>query len=73
MNVIDDPYNDRKVYHLGDLWSEGGDVSPLCAEEPRKIDLRRELWTIVENAVTCKKCLAKMKELGTETEHAASD
>ena len=70
---MDDPYNDRKVYHLGHLGSETGDVSPRCAKKPRKIDLTKELWTITESAVTCNKCLAKMKEPGTETEHAAGD
>lgn len=56
----DDPYHDRKPYHMFHLVSSKGDVSPLCAERPRKINLKRELWTFDKGAVTCKKCLAKL-------------
>lgn len=56
----DDPYHDRKVYHFAHLFSGKGAVSPLCAEVPRRLRLRRELWTIREDAVTCKRCLVKL-------------
>ncbi len=55
----DDPYHDRKKYHMAKLFSDNGDVSPVCAERPRKINLKRETWTFRWEAVTCKKCLAK--------------
>lgn len=52
-----DPYMDRKTYHLAVKWAEDaetgeptGDVSPLCADDkPRAIDMRSgsgETWTI---------------------------
>ncbi len=57
-----DPYHDNKKYHLAKLWSTKGDVSPLCAKTPRKIDLRKESWTLRPEAVTCKRCLAAIAE-----------
>ncbi len=56
----DDPYHDIRPYHKAHLVSAKGDVSPLCAARPRKIDLRRELWTLRDEAVTCKRCLAAL-------------
>ncbi len=56
----DDPYNDKKVCHKAKLNCEGGSVSPLCAEKPRKINLKRATWTINDRFVTCKKCLKKL-------------
>jgi hypothetical protein len=41
-----------------------GDVSPLCAKVPRKINLKRESWTFIPRLVTCEKCLAAMKVEG---------
>ena len=58
----DDPYHDNKPYHMAHLYSQKGDVSPLCAVKPRKLNLDRELWTIRKEAVTCKKCLKKLDE-----------
>lgn len=56
----DDPYHDIKVYHMAGLISSRGGVSPLCATRPRKIDLRRALWTLRPEAVTCPKCLTAL-------------
>jgi hypothetical protein len=53
----DDPYCDNKPYHMAHLFSSGGDVSPLCAAKPRRLNLRRETWTIRWEAVTCPRCL----------------
>lgn len=61
MTKKDDPYNDRKIYHKPKLISGDGSVSPLCAVKPRKINLEKELWTITDSAVTCEKCLKKIK------------
>ncbi len=55
----EDPYRDRKPYHMFNLVSPNGSVSPLCAASPRPLNLRRELWTFEWAAVTCPRCLAK--------------
>ncbi len=56
-----DPYNDLKICHKAGLISPSGDVSPLCAKTPRKINLTRERWTTTAGFVTCKKCERLMK------------
>ena len=60
----DDPYHDRKPYHMAHLMSSDGkaSVSPLCAKTPRRLNLRRELWTLREEAVTCPRCRALLPE-----------
>lgn len=48
-----------RIYHLAHLIHNGGEmVSPLCAKVPTAINLDRAYWTLREEAVTCKKCLA---------------
>ena len=59
--VKSDPYHDVKKVHMGHLVSDKGDVSPLCAKRPRKINLKRETWTLVKKFVTCRECLALTK------------
>ncbi len=55
----EDPYHDNRIYHMAHLFDSKGNVSPLCAKVPRKLNLKKhELWTIRWEAVTCKKCLA---------------
>ncbi len=66
----DDPYHDSKVYHKAHLWSKNGHVSPLCAKKPRALNLSRELWTIRDEAVTCKRCLAAIAAANTSGGHA---
>ena len=57
--IPDDPYHDRRVYHMAKLTDGKGGVSPLCAKKPRRLNLaRHQLWTIRWEAVTCSKCLA---------------
>jgi hypothetical protein len=51
-----------KVIHLAHLISTKGDVSPICREQPRRINLKRETWTIRKEAVTCPKCLAHLEK-----------
>lgn len=58
----DDPYGDNKVYHKVAFVRPDGAVSPLCAKKPRALNLRRELWTLRWEAVTCPRCLAKRQE-----------
>lgn len=50
-----------KVYHKAHLMSERG-VSALCFKQPRSIDLKRALWTLRDEAVTCAKCLKVMRQ-----------
>jgi len=57
--TTDDLYHDIKVYHKAYLIDSNGHVSPLCADRPRKLNLRKELWTFQWAQVTCKECLAK--------------
>lgn len=48
------------IYHRAKLVTKDGNVSPLCAETPKALDLRKEKWTIRDDAVTCVKCLQKL-------------
>jgi hypothetical protein len=64
----DDPYRDRKKYHRAALWGPGGRVSALCFKRPRAINLEHALWTICDEAVTCKACRREMKRRGVATE-----
>jgi hypothetical protein len=60
-----DPYHDRRTYHMAALTDGKGNVLPLCANPPRKLNLKRhQLWTLRPEAVTCPKCLALLKERG---------
>ena len=53
--------NTPKVYHKAKLVSPEGDISPLCATNPRKLNLKKELWALNDNAVTCKQCLKRLR------------
>ena len=53
----DDPYRDRKKYHMLGGASPTGSASALCFKRPRAINLSVALWTFRWEAVTCKKCL----------------
>lgn len=52
----DDPYHDRKIYHLAAKMDQFGNASALCFEIPRRVNLKREIWTTQPKAVTCPKC-----------------
>jgi len=56
-----DPYSDLKICHKAKMVSPNGDVSPLCAKKPRKINLAKERWTLIDDCVTCKRCKRLMK------------
>ncbi len=54
--------NDRtkpKIIHRAAKIAGDGRVSPLCAEKPRAINLKRATWTLQPDVVTCPKCRAK--------------
>lgn len=52
----------RKKYHKAALIRADGGVSALCFKRPRAIDLRRALWTLRDEAVTCPKCLKVLQD-----------
>jgi len=55
-----DPYHDKRTYHMAKLMDDKGNVSPVCADRPKALDLaKHQLWTLDWNAVTCKKCLKR--------------
>lgn len=49
-----------KIVHKAKLVSDKGDVSPLCAKKPRKVNMNKENWTLRNEAVTCPKCLKEL-------------
>lgn len=51
-----------RIIHKAKLVSPEGDVSPLCAVKPRKLNLNKESWTMESALVTCEKC--KVQEKG---------
>ena len=59
-----DPYRDHKKYHMVDKVRADGSASALCFKSPRPINLNVALWTTQEDAVTCTRCLAKLRERG---------
>ena len=50
-----------KIVHLAKHVSRNGDISPLCATKPRRLDLYTETWSLDPNTVTCEKCKSKAK------------
>lgn len=51
----------QTIYHMGGKVSPEGNVSALCYDPPRAIDLKKESWVLRPRAVTCQKCKAIMK------------
>lgn len=52
-----------KIYHMASKIDQHGNVSALCYDKPRPIPLAKgHSWTIRSEAVTCRKCLARMKK-----------
>lgn len=63
MDRTNDPYRDRKLYHMAKLFGPDGRVSALCFPNwmraiPR---IRGISWTTDERAVNCKKCLRRLR------------
>jgi len=57
MSRKDDPYYDRKVYHIAAKFTAAGQVSALCYKRPKAIDLKRgQSWTLVPETATCPRC-----------------
>jgi len=51
----------NKIIHRGLLLDKKGNVSALCFKRPKAISLKKASWTIRNEAVTCKKCLALLE------------
>ncbi len=52
----------QKIYHFGAKIGQNGQVSALCFEpRPHSINLKRALWTIIPDSVTCPKCIEAFK------------
>lgn len=64
--MTNDPYHDTRVYHRANLFGRHGEVSALCFRSFCAIDPKLAAWTIIDEAVTCPKCLAAMKAKGEE-------
>jgi hypothetical protein len=47
-----------KTIHKAGKINQLGGVSAICFKSPRSIDLQRATWTICDEAVTCRICLA---------------
>jgi hypothetical protein len=48
-----------RIYHKAKLIDRKGRISPVCADPPKAINLKKETWTLRWEAVTCPKCLEK--------------
>lgn len=61
MNLgIPGPAPKLKPVHRAKLGREDGGVSPLCADVPRRINLARATWTLIDALVTCPRCLVRI-------------
>ena len=56
-----------KPIHMAKHIRGNGDVSPLCAETPKAIDLSKESWTNRIEAVTCSECKSQLDTITTYT------
>lgn len=58
--VGNDPYHEKRTYHKAHLVDDKGNVSPLCADKPKALNLKKhQLWTLRWELVTCRRCLAQ--------------
>jgi hypothetical protein len=53
-----------KVIHRADRVNAAGGVSALCFRQPKPIDLKVGSWTLVDKAVTCRRCRAAIAARG---------
>lgn len=50
------------TYHMADKVNGAtGDVSALCFDTPRSIDMKKESWVLRPGAVTCVACKAALR------------
>jgi hypothetical protein len=55
-----------RIAHKAVKFAPNGDASALCSDKPRAINMRSATWVLRDEAVTCKRCLAKLKQLLAE-------
>lgn len=51
-----------KIYHMAAMMTKNGDVSALCFKSPHPIDLKKAMWTIRKEAVSCGRCRKALAE-----------
>jgi hypothetical protein len=59
-------YPHEKLRHLVGKINSWGQVSALCSDPPKPIRLATSGWVMQAKYVTCKKCLAILKERGVD-------
>ena len=59
-------YGDKIIHRAGLSHLLTGQVSARCFKKPRPINMDIASWTIRDEAVTCKKCLALIKHAATK-------
>lgn len=66
MNLICSQVNNQKLkkVHYADKIRSDGAVKALCYKINVPINLKTASWTNRKEAVTCKKCIAKMIKFG---------
>jgi hypothetical protein len=52
-----------RTAHKAVKFAPNGDASALCFDKPRAINMHSATWVLQDCAVTCKRCLAKLKQL----------
>jgi len=62
----DDPYRDKKKYHMVHLLGSDGSVSALCFKKPRPINLKVSGWTNQKKDVTCLSCVRLLIKAGSD-------
>lgn len=69
MGRKDDPYYDRKVYHIAGALSTTGHVSALCYKSQRAIPQGRgQSWVLEPERATCPKCRQVARYAGLSTD-----
>ena len=58
-----------KIYHKAKHMKANGDVSALCFKSPRKINLKKSGWVLIDENVTCPKCKKLLIQGSNENEH----
>ena len=49
-----------RIAHKAIKFAPNGDASALCSDRPKAINMRSATWVLRDEAVTCKRCLAKL-------------
>jgi hypothetical protein len=59
--------NGQRLVHYAIMITWNGEqVSPLCSDRPKPINMVRDTWTINPVAVTCKKCARRLKRMANK-------